>query len=403
MSQENQKQNRDSFPDIIFVSLENWDEIWRRNQFLCAGFARRHPESRVLFVGPARNISHAIRRGNFKEIFIGLFKAESRAVPEYSNITLTQPLKLFPNSLSLGRCVNEVLMRRHVRRVAKRLQIQNSLLWLNPHDAVHMTGKMKEAAVIYDITDDWSQITQSPKLKFLTIRQDAELCRRADAVIVCSQQLLELKKPLSSNLHLIPNGVDAQHYAGVLDRSQALPEAAARWSKPVLGYTGTIHPDRVDVPLLEEIAKQLQSGTLVLIGPNHIEATEKQRFAHTGRVVFKDAIPYCQIPAYMRAFDVCITPHRISAFTESLNPIKLWEYLASGKPVVSTPVAGFRDFPDLVYLADDASTFIAAIEKALNEDASRCELRMKEAARHSWESRLNDVEAVIRDCLNHFE
>ena len=111
----------------------------------------------------------------------------------------------------------------------RRLGLRNPVLWLNPHDAVHLAGRLDERAVIYDITDDWSELTQSAALRQLTIAQDAELCRRADAVIVCSEKLLEKKRPLARNLHLVPNGVDAAHYARVLDATGPLPPEAAAW------------------------------------------------------------------------------------------------------------------------------------------------------------------------------
>ncbi len=320
-------------------------------------------------------------------------------MPDLPNITVTHPLKILPNSLAAGRRFNEAVARRHIRRVARRLGIKNPVLWLNPHSAVHMAGRMGERAVIYDITDDWTQLTQSPSLTQLTTEQDAELCRRADAVIVCSQKLFDLKHGLSHHLHLIPNGVDAKHYDGVLNQDKPLPDDAKRWPKPVLGYTGTIHPDRVDIALVEAIARKLSQGSIVLLGPNHLSENDKSRLVNSGKVMFKEAVPYTQLPEYMRAFDVCITPHCMTAFTESLNPIKLWEYLAAGKPIVSTNVAGFRDYPDFVYLAHDADSFVVAVQNALREGSGKPEARRAEARSHSWESRLDAVEAVIQLCL----
>ena len=136
---------------------------------------------------------------------------------------------------------------------------------------------MDESAVIYDVTDDWSELTQSAALRQLTIVQDAELCARADAVIVCSEKLLEKKRPLARNLHLVPNGVDAAHYAGVLDAAGPLPPEAAAWSRPVFGYTGSIHPDRVDVDLVEKIARAFPEGTVALVGPLMLPAADRER------------------------------------------------------------------------------------------------------------------------------
>ncbi|MGC8539900.1 MAG: glycosyltransferase [Phycisphaerae bacterium] len=276
------------------------------------------------------------------------------------------------------------------------------LLWLNPQDAVHMVGRMGESRVIYDITDDWTQFTHFTDRKALlerTIAEDAELCRRADAVIVCSKSLYESRKALAKNIHLIPNGVDAAHYRCVIDDHGPLPEACRNWPRPVFGYTGSIHSDRVDVKLVESMTVAMKAqdmpGTIVLIGPVMLPADQRQRLEATGRVIFTGPMAYRDLPQYMRAFDVCIVPHCMTAFVESLNPIKLWEYLAAGKPIVSTDVAGFRDYPHLVRTARTAEEFLSQCQAALAEGTEKSEQRRTEAGKHSWRSRVDDIVSVM--------
>ncbi len=102
----------------------------------------------------------------------------------------------------------------------------------------------------------------------------------------------------------------------------------------------------------------------------------------------------------MRAFDVCIVPHKVTPFTESLNPIKLWEYLAAGKPIVATDLAGFRDFPDLVSITKTYDQFIAACLAAPYEDPKRPTLRQIEARKHSWHRRVDQIEQVLEHCVH---
>ncbi len=374
--------------DLIFVSMENWDEIWRRNQFVCSELATKYPERKILFVGLARDISNHIRRGKFRSIG----ENATRTIPEHPQITFTRPLKFFPNTLSFGRRLNDAIARRHIRKKAAELQLKSPMLWLNPHSAVHMVGKMGECASVYDITDDWISLTQSAAVRTLTIEQDAQMCGKVDAVIVCSQRLYDLKQKLAQNLHLIPNGVDCEHYRCVLEGTGQLPKEARGWERPVLGYTGTIHPDRVDVALLEHMANQMREGSIALVGPCHLPDPVRIKLEATGRISFTGSVPYTRVPEIMRAFDVCITPHLVTEFTESLNPIKLWEYLASGKPIVSTPVAGFRDFPKYVRIASTSDEFLNAARTALSEEPEIPELRKQEARNHSWQQR---VDAII--------
>lgn len=384
--------------DLIFVSMENWDDIWRRNQFLCAGFLRRFPDLRILFVGLPRDVSHAVRSGHLAAVRA----PQLLHPPGYPAITLCRPAKYLPTSLALGRRCNDWVFRRTVAAAARTIGMERPVLWLNPHYAVHMVGRIPAARIIYDITDDWIELTQSAFIKQLTIAQDAQLCRRVDSVIVCSQKLYELKQPLARDLHMIPNGVDAAHYHSVAQpyaqngsASAAIPAAARAWPKPVLGYTGTIHPDRLDVDLVEKMARGLTAGSIVLIGPNLLSPADIKRLKATGKVFLHPAVPYREIPNFMRAFDICITPHRVTPFTESLNPIKLWEYLAAGKPIISTPVAGFRDYPQHVYLAADAPSFLAAVPVALREPAPKIAARLEAAAHHSWDARIAQIVPLL--------
>jgi len=380
--------------ELIFVSLENWDDVWRRNQFVCGQIARRFPNCKILFVGNARDVSNQLRRGQTADLRV----PATWQVPDYPNIHVTRPLKFLPNTIPAARRINEGMFRRHVQRTAHRLGFRRPILWLNPHSAVHMVGKMGEDRTIYDITDDWITLTQSEALTRLIIEQDRELCRVADAVIVCSQKLYDLKKELAQNLHLIPNGVDAEHYRCVLEGTGPLPEETAAWPHPIYGYTGTIHPDRVDVDLVEGMAQRLTQGCFALVGPFFLPDADRDRLLATGKVFFTGPIPYARLPQFMRAFDVSITPHRVTPFTESLNPIKLWEYLAGGKPIVATNVAGFRDFPQFVQIAQSEKEFLHALQEAQHEASSLPEARRAEARKHSWDARVEQILEVVAAC-----
>ena len=365
--------------DLIFVSLENWDEIWRRNQFLVSAWAKRFPDAQILFVGQAR-------RGQIA----------TETLPDFPNVTVTQLPKILPNSLPLGRQVNDAAARRHVQKLAKNRGLKSPILWLNPHDAGHFIGTLNERATIYDITDDWELAATSAGEKQQIHDADRALCRRVDATIVCSQALYDSLIEYSKRLALVPNGVDVAHYTNV-----SVQPVNRRWKTPTFGYTGTVHNQRVDVDLVLQLARTHAHGDVVLVGPDVLDDASRARLQSQPNVHLIGAIPYAQIPDAMTQFDVCIVPHVESAFTESLNPIKLWEYLASGKPIVSTDVAGFRDYPQHVEIAS-GDEFVCACERVLEatkdemKATQKCEARRQEASGHSWESRLDDVLKVVR-------
>src|SRR4051812_20160781 len=134
--------------DLVFVSMEDWDDVWRRNQFVCAELARRHPEMRILFVGTQRNVLRHVATGNIAP----LVEDPVRSVPRLPNITVTRPLRVGLETYAWGRAVNEWIIRSHVRSLMLRLGIIRPLLWLNPHYAIHLIGEIGESRVVYDIT-----------------------------------------------------------------------------------------------------------------------------------------------------------------------------------------------------------------------------------------------------------
>lgn len=377
--------------DLVFVSLESWDEIWRRNQFLCAGLLRRNPEMRILFVEPPRDVSSAVRLWRWD------LAGPAGTVPaEFAGrLRCFRSWKLLPNGNPWGRSFNEWVARRHIAAEMRSMGLNRPLLWINAHYAGHLAGHLGETSVVYDITDDWTELKQCATGAALTRQQDAALCRIADAVIVCSERLEELKKPMAAEVHLIPNGVDPEHYRRVLDGVDPLPVESNAWARPVFGYTGTVHPDRIDLALVEEAARRLAQGSIVLLGPNFLSPTETARLQACGNVHLPGPVSYARIPDFMRAFDACVVPHLVTPFTESLNPIKLWEYLAAGKPIVSTDVAGFRDYAGVLSIARSVDEFVEAMQAALVEPPAAGLARRELVRAHSWESRLDAVESLF--------
>lgn len=384
---ENQLRN-----DLIFVSDEEWDEIWRRNQFLCVGLCQRSPELRILFVARATNyprlIFAALRQRSLAVLRQARQEAKTQQLSDYPQVFVARVPKPAFDAWPLTRKVNQWVARRHLKKEAARLGFKKYLLWLNRHDAHHMAGQMGERASIYDITDDWTEFG-SPRERQLTIEQDGDLCRRADLTIVCSQSLYDTRKDRSRAILHLPNGVQLEHYQNLAQHAAIAPS----YPGPVFGYTGTLHPERVDASLLEALAREYPGGSVVLVGPNHFDTATCERLTKLSNVHFIGAVPYSQIPRYMAAFDVCIVPHLETPFTQSLNPLKLWEYLACGKPVASTNVAGFQDYAQLCHIGSGTDGFLQACRAALGEteDRERATQRQAAATGHSWDARLDTL------------
>jgi len=338
---------------LVVCSLEPWDHVWRRNQYLIDALLRHDPELEVLFVEPAADPIHAVLHGRAARRGAGL-----RAVPGYGGrLGTLQPTKPLPRQLGP---IADAALERAVTDTVRRLGWTDPVLWVNdPNWAglVRRTGW----PTIYDVTDDWAVAVRSPREHDRISRADDELLARSAAVVVCSPALAA-RKGARRPVELISNAVDAERYRIPQPRPDELPAG------PVGLYVGTLHEDRLDVELLVETAERLAAngGTLALLGPNALAPLNTQRLAAAPGIRLLGSRPRDAVPAYLQHAHALLVPHLADDFTDSLDPLKLYEYLAVGRPIVSTPVAGFRELAGTVGVTVAAGEqFVTAVQAAL--------------------------------------
>ena len=330
---------------LVVCSLEPWDDVWRRNQFLVRELLERDPNRRVLFVEPPYDWLLEARRPSGRRRRRGLSPLESDA-----RIIRLEPGKVWPRVL--GGLADRSL-RRQVRRAAAELGLCSPTLWVNDP---HYAGLATEAGwpALYDITDDWTEAGDGDRAARRVRSDEARLFDECDAVVVCSDGLSASRRAARPDLEVIPNAVDIDHFRRPLPRPIDLPPGS------VAVYVGTLHEDRLDLDLLVRLATAQPHLRVVLVGPNSLMEASTRRLESLANIHLLGSRPYAEIPGYLQHADVVIVPHVVSPFTESLDPIKAYECLAVGRPVVATPVAGFRDLPLPVRCAS-AGAFVDAV------------------------------------------
>ena len=392
--------------DLIYIALEPWDEVWRRNQPLCAELVRSGAARRIVYVEPPRVVPYwfvrpPMRRDDWKRR--GLRAVKGRGGRKIEGIWAFAPLQILPNTFAPLRAFNGWHERAQLRAIKRRAGLKNPTLYTNSHWAAPLAGTLGERGLVYDIGDDWLAV---PDKRLERIRAGDELlCRAADVTIVVSQRLRELKTPLAQRVELVPNGVDVEHYQGAVAADAPPHQLAKDWPSPVLGYLGSIHAERVDLPLIEALSSAFPAATIALVGPILLDEKDKSRLTKLLNVQLTGAISFEQAPAVLRAFDVFLVPHVESDFTRSLNPLKLGEYLSMGQPIVSTRVAGFAemegqraaDGTPLCRVATGADTFIAQCRLALQESSSVAPAQRREIAQGmSWRERVARIAELVR-------
>ncbi len=318
--------------DLVVASLEAWDTVWRRNQHLVSRLLRDDPTLRVLFVEPAADPLHDLlsRRRPSRGVRVSEVSGFEGRLMRF------RPVKHLPRRLD--KRVDDRLAHAIIRAAAA-ARMPRPLLWANDPGAAAL-ARISGWTTLYDITDDWAAADRAPASLARVRTEEEWLLLHADAVVACSAELVRRKALLRvGTIDLVPNAVDVVAYRSPAPRPADLPTASAV-------YVGTLHTDRLDVGLCELTARELMGrGTLVLVGPNALSRSDTERLRNAG-VILLGPRPHEEVVGYLQHADALLVPHVVTAFTESLDPIKLYEYSAVGRPVVSTPVAGFRDVND---------------------------------------------------------
>ncbi|PFG32335.1 glycosyltransferase [Sanguibacter antarcticus] len=346
--------------DLVVVSLERWDDVWRRNQILLAGLLGADPDLRVLVVEPPADPLHALAGRRRPRRGAGLVaRGRADGVPA-GRLWTYQPTKWLPRRADafVGTSA-DTRMAHTVLQVARRLHLHAPVLWVNDPAGATL-ARVSSWPSLYDITDDWLAAHRSPA-QLARLRDDEDfLMATCRTVVVCSAALARTKGAIRP-VRLVPNAVDLDAFRRPRARPRDLPPGR------VALYAGTVHPDRVDVGLCVRLGDELRTtglGTLVLVGPALVSEQDRT-LLHDAGVQVLGPRPYATVPAYLQHADVLVVPHVVDPFTDSLDPIKLYEYQAVARPVVSTPVAGFRDLHHPAVHVLDSRAFVDGVTSVL--------------------------------------
>lgn len=264
-----------------------------------------------------------------------------------------------------------------------------------PMPAPAMLGAFNERGVVYDCMDELAQFRFAPT--DLAARERL-LLENADVVFTGGHKLYMSKSRYHDNVHFFGCGVDAGHFAAARAPETVVPADVASLPAPVFGYFGVID-ERLDYDLIARLAAANPSASVVMVGP--VVKVDSRDLPQAPNVHWLGQRAYKQLPAYVKAFDVCLMPFALNEATEYINPTKTLEYMAAGKPIVSTPVADVvHNFTPVVRVARDAGEFVtAAAELAAAPDAAMITRGIEKARTASWESIVARMRALISDAV----
>lgn len=381
---------------IVCVGFADWrGELWTNQQHLMSRLAREGND--VLFIESLGLRKPAFAGRDVSRIFRRLgrgLRPWLRRPPVHDGVHVLSPLVLPLHSNRFVRALNARLLRGVVRLTARRLGIENTLLWGYVPQAEVLLDALRPSFVIYHCVDDIAAQERVDSASFAAAEE--RFAARADLVLASAPSLTERMRKLSDNVRYAPNVADTELFATALDKGRVDPALEALPS-PRLVFTGAVAEAKLDFELLTVIARANPGWQIALVGPVGLgdPLTEVTALEAEPNIHLLGARDYRQLPAILRGADAGLIPYRHSQLTDSIFPMKVYEYLAAGLPVVATALPALAGVKE-IELGDDADTFAAAIRRALKKDSGKRRAKRSDAAAaHSWNARIDEIGAAI--------
>lgn len=375
-------------PPVVVLASIRWDWLWQRHQAIATLFARAgYPTTFVETTG--------INNPRFNKATLGkvagrLTRSRSRGgrrSPEAEGLTVYSPLVVPPTGGAFRRLNRAVFLPRVARDLRRLTDGERPVVISYPptQTTLDLTEMLEPRLLLYDCCDDYEGFAGVPADIGATERG---LARRADLVSCTSTALLEKLRPTRPDAFLNGPGVD-------FARFNALEGDRPTGKIQTVCYFGHIGRREMDFSILRAVAEA--GYTLRLVGDPL--GTEPGLLEAPG-VEFLGEVPHPELPKAMRGVDAFIIPYRVDRFSRSISPSKTYECLATGKPVVATPLPDLRSLSEHVYLAEGPEGFVEALGRLPeSETAARARARVEAARANSWEARFADLERRVLGAL----
>jgi glycosyltransferase involved in cell wall biosynthesis len=379
---------------LIFLSMRRWDTIQQRPHHLALAFSNKY---RVLYVDP---IAYSILGYIEKRIKGDQSRNLNSIVRQINeNLVVYTPPPLLPFSESnktMNYIVHSFLIM-EIKRLAKNFGIRQPILWTNFPTHVATIGKLEESLVCYDCMDNYPAFFPATSRRNILINQlETELLDHADVVITTARSLQEKFKIRGYNAYYIPNGVGEQFISFTPTQPETDLNDWPTGKGPVIGYAGYISR-WLDFDAIIQLATKHPDWRFVFIGPADIDLQKYRLFTN---IYFLDPKPYTILTEYVARFDVATIPFIINDLTKDVNPVKIYEYFALGKPVVASKIPELIPYESVCYLAESTTELINQVEKAVLESITKDNLEIDKqrrsiAVNNTWEARSEEISNIL--------
>jgi len=302
------------------------------------------------------------------------------------NMFVYSPFTMPVHHIRFAREFNNLALRMQIHRWLRKLEMKTPVIWVACPGAAETAVKLPRIKFVYQRSDCYEEF---PGIDAKQVKQyDRLLKEHADLVVYANKALMAKEKSQCRKVIYLDHGVDYDLFAKA-HQDNSIPDEMRYIPHPILGFYGGIDEHTSNISLIEEVADLLPDFSVVLIGSSSVNLAN---LASRKNVYILGQKPYEQISHYGKCFDVCFMPWQYNDWIAACNPVKLKEYLALGKPVVSTPFSELNNYEELVEIADNAESFAQAVRKSLEEDSpDKVSIRRDKVADCTWDVKSRTV------------
>ena len=368
--------------DIVVLSHQRWGAHFTPIHGTTLRLAQ---QNRVLFMEPPDSAAslrhHPAARAALARTFdrVERFGAQ---LAVYHVPPLFLPFQ--PYSRMIRRSIEWTYLRM-VRDGLRQMDLRDPLLWIYQFNTIAIVEALAPRLTVYECMEDAAGFARRRRVRDYVRAMDARLCERADVVFVPNAQMYAARQAVCRRIHLTPWPVDFEHYNQALDPALSIPPEIDGLRRPIIGFYGNLDACRFDVELVLTLARRHPEWSIVLIGPLWA-GFEPGPLGDLPNIRLLGPKPVEQLPACLKGFDVGIIPYKLNDFTRSITPLKLMEYLATGKPVVTTALPAALQHADVLRIASDVDAFEHQIAAALAAPDENQAARLRVARAHNWEA-----------------
>jgi len=388
--------------NIICISSIDWDFIWQGHQEIMSTFADNG--NRIIFIENTGVRAPRLRDfPRLKKRFIDWSRGIGGIRKERKNLYIFSPLVIpFPYP-RIARWINKYLVLHSLNKWMKVLDFNNPIIWtfLPTGLTLDLINNINKKVTIYYCIDNFAVSSSlARKVRFT----EQKLIRQSDLVFVTAKELYNYCVKYNQRVYTFPFGVNIEHFEKLRsEENPRVPEDLKAINRPIIGYIGGVHR-WIDQDLIRSLARSNPNYSFIFIGPVQ---TDISSLSDIKNIHFLGHRPHNQLPYYVNSFNVGIIPYLLTDYTRNVYPTKLNEYLALGKPVVSTDLLEIKAFnekyADIVLVGKDKEEFAKCLEKAVNSlsDEQTVRKRIQVAKGNTWQKKIErmsnlTVEAIER-------